>query len=238
MVLLLNSGRRFGNSPSILHRIFTVKFVVAIFLLFILAVLIINVYVADYGKKYIVKNPVVSGQFKTGLPVAIVLGASVYSDGRLSPVLEQRAMTAYELYSAGIVKKVLVSGDNHVENYNEVMPIRKYLLDKGVPPEDIFTDFAGFDTYDTMYRAVKIFGVKEAYVVTQSFHLPRSLYAARNVGLNAYGVAADKEDYYFRNNLREFFATSKTYFEVVTDAPSLFLGRQIPITGDGRESLE
>jgi SanA protein len=152
-------------------------------------------------------------------------------------MLEERAKTAFDLYKSGLVKKLLVSGDNRTATYNEVMPIRKYLLESGVPADDIFTDFAGLNTYDSMYRARKIFGATDVLVVSQSFHLPRAIYAARNVGLNAYGVPADIEGSYFRNNTREIFATAKTFFKVVTQAESLFLGREISIEGDGRDSL-
>jgi SanA protein len=239
MVLLLKAGNRNSSSGARSRRVSLVKLAFIGFLALLLLALIVNTHVTSFGKKYILKGEMAEDFLDdTEMPVAIVLGASVYSDGTLSPLLEERAVTAFDLYSSKRVKKILVSGDNHVENYNEVIPIRDFLIEKGVPAEDVFTDFAGFDTYDTMYRAVRIFGVTNALVVTQSFHLPRALFAARNVGLDAYGVPADKSDVYIRNNLREFFATAKTYFEVVTDAPSLFLGRQIPIEGDGRESLK
>lgn len=244
MVLLLNPGNRKGAFLARFRRFSLLRMAFIVFLALLLVALIVNTHVTSFGKKFMLvgdareKFELDGSGVPKEVPVAIVLGASVYSDGTLSPLLEERALTAFELHKEGRVKKILVSGDNHVSNYNEVIPIREYLVEKGVPTEDVFTDFAGFDTYDTMYRAVRIFGVKNALIVTQSFHLPRALFAARNVGLEAYGVSADKSDSYIRNNLREFFATAKTYFEVVTDAPSLFLGRQIPISGDGRESLK
>ncbi len=239
MVLLLQEGRptpRHGMGSSKLRpkRLF-LFLVLTVFLL----VLIINVYVFSYGKRYILDSTT-----KTPFPgsdgvvsVAIVLGASVYSDGTLSPMLEERAKTALELYKNGVVKKLLVSGDNRVSSYNEVIPIRAYLLDHDIPEEDIFTDFAGFNTYDSMYRAKKIFGAKNVLIVTQRFHLPRAIYAARHVGLNAYGVSADIEGAYFENNAREVLATTKTFIKVATHAKSLFLGRHISIEGDGRDSL-
>lgn len=238
MVLLLKPGIRNSRGLSRLRRFSISRLFFIGFLVLLLVALIINTHVNSFGKKYILNGDAREVFESKDIPVAIVLGASVYSDGTLSPLLEERAVAAFDLYKAGRVKKILVSGDNHVSNYNEVIPIREYLVEKGIPTEDLFTDFAGFDTYDTMYRAVRIFDVKNALIVTQSFHLPRAIFAARNVGLDAYGVPADKSSSYIRNNLREFFATAKTYFEVVTDAPSLFLGRQISIEGDGRESLK
>lgn len=219
-------------------KISVTKVLILAVLFVFLGVLVINVYVSAYGKKYIITDRT-DNPFGTSssTPIALVLGASVYSDGTLSPMLEERAKTAFDLYKGGLVKKLLVSGDNRTATYNEVMPIRKYLLESGVPADDIFTDFAGLNTYDSMYRARKIFGATDVLVVSQSFHLPRAIYAARNVGLNAYGVPADIEGSYFRNNTREIFATAKTFFKVVTQAESLFLGREISIEGDGRDSL-
>ncbi len=214
------------------------KFFVSLILFVLLNVLVINVYVSAYGQKYILKDPTVSPfTASSSMPVAIVLGASVYSDGTLSPMLEERAKTALMLYHNGMAKKLLVSGDNRTPSYNEVMPIRKYLLDNKVPPEDIFTDFAGLNTYDSMYRAKNIFGADNLLIVTQSFHLPRAIFAARQLGLNAYGIPADLGGIYLKNDAREVFATTKTFFKVATHAQSLFLGRQISIEGDGRDSL-
>lgn len=169
---------------------------------------------------------------------AILLGASVYSSGQLSPLLEERAETALELYRSGKVRKILVTGDNSTPMYNEVLPTREYLLKADVPAEDIFVDFAGFNTYDSVYRAREIFGVDQAFVVSQGFHLPRAVFAARKIGLNAYGVPAGEGRYLVKNNIREVFAIAKTFFEVVLGLDPHFLGPNIPIEGDGRGSLE
>lgn len=231
-----------------------------LFLVFFLVVLIVNVHVFSFSKQFILSDvkDLTDSPFPTSpnglgyetngpdgntfnnrpIPVAIVLGASVYSDGSLSPVLEERAQKALELYRIGVVSKILVSGDNMAVTYNEVMPIRKYLLDNGVAEEDVFADFAGFNTYDSMYRAREIFGAEDILVVTQSFHLPRAVYTARHLGLNAYGVPADGQGYHFGNNIREIGATVKTFYEIETGAKPAFLGPKIPIDGDGRESLK
>src|SRR6185295_18531017 len=96
-----------------------------------------------------------------------------------------------ELYKAGTVSKILVSGDNSTVSHNEVNPVRDYLLASGIPDRDIFLDHAGFDTYSTMYRARDIFGVASILIATQSFHLPRAVFIARALGVDAYGVDAD-----------------------------------------------
>lgn len=207
-------------------------------ILLVIVTIAINVHVHRYSRDYILTNNAKSPFGNSSeVSVALVLGASVRSDGTLSPVLEDRAKSAIELYKTGKVEKLVVSGDNGQASYNEVVPMREYLMARGIPAENIFVDFAGFNTYDSMYRADYIFGAKNVIVVTQSFHLPRAIYTARHLGLNAYGMPADKREYYVKNDLREVLATVKTFFEVWLGANPKFLGPHIPIEGDGRESL-
>jgi SanA protein len=185
--------------------------------------------------------------------IALLLGASVYSDGTLSPALEERADTAIYLYKHNVVSKILVSGDNGTRSYNEVIPTREYLLLNNVLAQDIFVDYAGFDTYDSLYRARDVFEVNNVLVVTQTFHIPRAVFIARRLGLVAYGVPAGSEVLAdidsgidentrgiisIKNQVREFFAVTKAVYETVTDAKPRFLGTPIPIDGDGRWSLE
>jgi SanA protein len=171
--------------------------------------------------------------------VALVLGAQVYRDGRLSAMLEDRIQTAAALYKAGRVPKVLLSGDHGRVNYDEVGAMRERLLALGVPAPDIFTDHAGFDTWDSAQRARKVFDVHSALLVTQRYHLPRALYAARRAGLDATGVIADRRGYgrvMKRLELREDLARVKVIGDAVTHASARFLGPVIPISGDGRVS--
>jgi SanA protein len=171
--------------------------------------------------------------------VALVLGAQVYRDGRLSAMLEDRIQTAAALYRAGRVRKVLLSGDHGRVGYDEVGAMRKRLLALGVPAPDVFTDHAGFDTWDSAQRARKVFAVRSALVVTQRYHLPRALYAARRAGLQATGVIADRRGYgrvMKRLELREDVARVKVLGDTITHASARFLGPVIPVTGDGRAS--
>ncbi len=103
---------------------------------------------------------------------ALLLGARVYADGRLSDILKDRANTALDLYNNGQVERILVSGDHGQTTYDEVNALRDYLLEAGVAPEDLFLDHAGFDTYDSVYRARHIFQAGSLLIVTQNFHLP------------------------------------------------------------------
>lgn len=122
-------------------------------------------------------------------PVALVLGSQVVGDTP-SLILAARLETARALYEQGTVRAILVSGDNGEVNYNEVDPMRSWLIDHGVPETKVIGDYAGFDTYNSCVRAVEIFGVTEAVVVTQSYHLPRAIALCRTVGLDAVGARA------------------------------------------------
>ncbi|WP_373057514.1 vancomycin high temperature exclusion protein [Zunongwangia sp. H14] len=159
----------------------------------------------------------------------IVLGASVHSNGKLSPVLEDRMETAIELYQAGKVEQFLVSGDHKTEDYDEVGAMKNYLLQRGVPANKILEDHAGFDTYDSMYRSDEVIGIKDAIVVTQRFHLPRTMFIAKNLGLNYIGYVADKKKYKTSTRLmrREKLANFKALWEVITDGKPTTLKKRL-----------
>jgi SanA protein len=165
--------------------------------------------------------------------IAIVFGAGLRRDGRPTAVLRDRVDTAVELYRAGKVDKLLVSGDNRFENYNEPGAMRDYAIEQGVPPADIVEDFAGRRTYDTCYRARHIFGVEDAVLVTQSFHQPRALYLCNALGIPADGVPSD--NLRFRRGsmlwwqIRETPATLVALWEVHVSRPLPVLGNPEPI---------
>jgi SanA protein len=170
---------------------------------------------------------------------ALVLGAQVMPNGAPSSMLSDRISAAAELYKAGRVDKLLLSGDHSRKNYDEVGTMRRILLAQGIPAEDIFTDHAGFDTWDSAQRARRVFDVSSAVVVTQRFHMARALYDARRAGLQVTGYAADRRDYgrvMRRLQVREAAARVKTLGDAITGADPHFLGAEIPISGDGRRS--
>lgn len=174
-------------------------------------------------------------------PVAIVLGAGVRKDGTPSHALEDRLQQALELQRSGKVKKVLVSGDHGAEPYDETNTMRRWLLARGVPPEALFCDHAGFSTYDTFVRARHVFGIERAIVVTQGFHLPRALYVAQTMGIDAQGTPCDRRTYrkgaWFE--VRELGSRAKAWFQATMDPPDpSTLGPAISIEGDGRASWD
>jgi SanA protein len=165
--------------------------------------------------------------------VAIVFGAQVRRDGMPSVVLRDRIETAVALYKSGKVEKLLMSGDNRFEDYNEPESMRQYALTLGMPDSDIVLDYAGRRTYDTCYRAKEIFGVDSAILVTQAFHLPRSLFLCHAFGIDAVGVEA--ENYYYLKryrliwNTRELLATVQSALDVYLFRPLPVLGERQPI---------
>jgi vancomycin permeability regulator SanA len=201
--------------------------------LFALAVLITNLVITRSTTDSIIRSPEEAPRAQA----AIVLGARVYADGTPSPMLQDRLDTGIKLYKLGKVDKLLLSGDHGQTDYDEVNTMLAYVLARGVPTWDVFTDHAGFDTYDTMYRAIDVFRVRSALIVTQEFHLARSVYTAQTLGLDCVGVVADIQPYgdETRNRMREWLARGKAIFQLHISHPEpRFLGPPIPIDGDGR----
>jgi SanA protein len=139
---------------------------------------------------------------------ALILGAGVLRSGNLSSVLKDRVDEALDLYEAEKVEKIIASG-NRSADYNEVDPIVTYLINHSVPESDILIDYAGFDTYSSIYRARHVFGMSSITIVSQSFHLPRAIFIARNLNLTANGISADRGHYKLTNYFREMFADVK-----------------------------
>jgi SanA protein len=171
--------------------------------------------------------------------VAIVPGALVKPDGKMSAMLADRVKQAARLWHAGKVGKILVSGDHHSWAYDEPDTMRKALVMHGVPPRDVFEDHAGFDTWATMVRARSVFNITDAVVVTNGFHMPRALFLAEEAGIRATGLNADFHQWGYqgeKSSVREIFSRVKAIADVTLDTPAMG-GRTIPIqTSDGRES--
>lgn len=165
----------------------------------------------------------------------IVLGCKVKDDGSPSDMLRDRLTRGVELYMDGASGKILMSGDHGRKNYNEVGAMKRFAIDAGVPSKDVFMDHAGFSTYETMYRARDVFGAKKVIIVTQRYHLYRSLYIARSLGLDAVGVCSDYQTYrgQLRRDVREVLARCKDAVSCVLKPKPKYLGEAIPVSGDG-----
>jgi len=165
--------------------------------------------------------------------VAIVFGAQVRPDGSPSLMLQDRIETAVQLYHAGKVQKIIMSGDNRFAYYNEPAAMMAYAIERDVPPEDIQPDYAGRRTYDTCYRARDVFLVDAPILVTQKFHLPRAILTCRALGLDAVGVSADRRWYGYGalgwSSVRELAATLRATLDIILRRPAPVLGKPIPV---------
>ena len=165
---------------------------------------------------------------------AIILGAGIWGD-KPSPMLEDRLLEGIKLYKDGVVDKILATGDHGQNGYDEVSVMKKYIMEQGVPSEDIFMDHAGFSTYESMYRAKAVFDVENAIVVTQEYHLYRAIYIANQLGLNVLGAPSDPREYAGQayRNIREVLARNKDVIQCILKIKPTYLGEVISVFGDG-----
>ena len=169
-------------------------------------------------------------------PVAIIFGAWVTPSERPSAMLADRIKMGAELYHSGKAKVLLLTGDNHIDSYNEPEAMRQYALGLGVPDSALVLDYAGFRTYDSCYRARDVFQVTQAILVTQAFHLDRALLICNGLGLDAVGVSADvmrPTGYSWRSllvsELREYPSTALSVLDLLRGQQPTFLGDPLPI---------
>ncbi len=209
-----------------------VLILVLCFLTGVAAVFGIDAYVKNTAKKSIITEA--EAAELTDIDCVLVLGCKVNGD-RPSDMLEDRLLCGINVYNSGAAPKMLVSGDHGTVGYDEANVMKQYAMDKGVPSDDVFMDHAGFSTYESVYRAKEVFGVKKMIIVTQSYHLYRAVYIARQLGIEAYGVPSDYDWYVaeFQRNVREILARNKDFFAVIFDVKPTYLGEMIPISGDG-----
>ncbi|MDR7274044.1 SanA/YdcF family protein [Catenuloplanes atrovinosus] len=163
-------------------------------------------------------------------PVALVLGTQVLRTGEPGEFLAGRLETARQLYTTGKVRAILVSGDNGRRGYDEPTAMYSWLVRNGVPAEHVVRDYAGFDTYDSCFRAKRIFGVDRAIVVTQSFHIARSVALCRELGIDTDGVGDETvrgvQPMVWRNaSTREHLAHVKAVLDLISGRDPVHLGR-------------
>jgi SanA protein len=204
-----------------------------------LMILGINLYIIKSSEKYIYKDI-------SELPesdVVLVLGAFTYKD-RISLVLEDRVVSGIDILKQNKSKKILLTGDHSRNNYDEVNNMRKYVQKnaKWLDKNNIFLDHAGFDTYDSMYRAKEIFEIKKVIIVTQNFHINRSVFIARSLGIDAVGYSVNQDKYpdllQLKWKSREILSRVKAFRDVIFNSQPIFLGEKIPITGSGIKSWD
>ncbi len=163
--------------------------------------------------------------------VGIVFGAGILPNGQPTPYLQYRITTAVELYKAHKINILLMSGDNSTAAHNEPLVMENYAIKLGVPKTAIVLDDAGFDTYDTCYRAHAIFGLASATLISQGYHLPRAMSTCKGLGVANIGVIAihPTKDWTVSYIVREFLSTDKMVFQLVFKPNPTILGKPTPI---------
>lgn len=164
--------------------------------------------------------------------VGMVLGTSKLGrKGNINLYFEYRIRAAVELYKAGKIEYVLVSGDNGNENYDEPTDFKNELVARGIPAHRIFLDFAGFRTLDSVVRAREIFGQQKYTVISQKFHNERAIYLATKKGMDVVGYNAQDVVKYggFKTKVREIFARSKAFLDILIGVQPKFLGEKVEI---------
>lgn len=207
-------------------------FLAGLFLFGILSVAFINFYMISYADRYTITEEEASDI--VDIDCIMVLGCGVYQNNP-TPLLEDRLKRGVAVFQTGVSPKILMSGDHGQENYDEVNVMKQYALDQGIPEKDIFMDHAGFSTYESMCRAREIFGIDKMIIVTQKYHLPRAVYLARKLGIEAYGIASDYRNFggQFYRDCREVLARVKDLFVAIIQPDPTYLGEAIPISGNG-----
>lgn len=209
-----------------------IKIMIIGIIILMIAIFSLNIYVVNNTKNEIVKEENVSNI--EGVDCILILGAGIWGD-KPSPMLEDRLKEGIVLYKQGTTKKIIMSGDHSREDYDEVKIMKEYAESEGVPSEDIFMDHAGFSSYDSVYRAKEIFGVQKMIIVTQRYHLYRSLYIAKKLGIEVYGIESNLRIYpgqVFRE-IREILARDKDYFKCIMKPEASIMGEKISLDGSG-----
>ena len=199
----------------------------------LIIILILWVFIARSATVLGTKSRITEIEDSQSALVAIVFGAGLQRNGSPSPLLEDRIVTAAQLYFNGKVEKLLLSGDNRFINYNEPGAMKTFAMQLGVPENAIVLDFAGRRTYDTCFRAKAIFEVTKAILVTQNFHLSRAIFLCSKMDLKVTGVIADRRKYesgsIFIWEVREILATSAAILDIYVFKPVPVLGNKEPI---------
>ena len=193
----------------------------------VLITLFINLYMIGITKEKILDIKKLNDNYD----VIIILGCKVYEDNTPSLMLVKRLEKGIDVYNM-LNTKVLLTGDNTRNDYNEVVAMREYLLNSSIPESDIILDYAGISTYDSIYRAKYIFKAKKAVIITQKYHMYRALYLANKLDLEAVGVVADdipQKYIMLKNEIREILSRDKNFLKGIIKPKSKYLEDVLPI---------
>lgn len=186
-------------------------------------------------------DPVIFSREKDtpGSKVAIIFGAGI-NNNKPSKYLKDRLDAGIELYKNNKIDKILLSGDNGSDEHDELTVMKLYCYQHGVDTNKIYLDYAGFDSYSTLYRSKYIFNIDTAILVSQKYHLNRCINIGNKLGVKSYGFAADKGTYqgYKYASFREYFALVKSTIDLMIGRKPHFLGEKININGPSNYTKE
>lgn len=196
------------------------KYILIVLIVIILVPVIINFYVILSTKKRIVSG---DSELLTDIDYMVILGAGIRR-GKPSPMLEDRLKTGISLYNNDISNKILITGDHMNDDYDEVTVMKNYLLEHGIPEEDIITDNYGISTYDSIYRVKNVYKSNKVVIVSQRYHLYRALFLSDNLDLKSYGVEADLRYYYgqWYREIREILARNKDFIKGIIKPKAVY----------------
>ncbi|WP_281633949.1 SanA/YdcF family protein [Flavobacterium luteolum] len=211
------------------------KIVLYLSIIGLIAIVSVNYYVKSSTKKNIYYS---IKKFPKN-DVGIIFGAGI-NGNQPSKYLKDRLDAGIMLWKAKRINKILLSGDNGRDEYDELTVMKNYCYNHGVDTTKIFIDYAGFDTYSTMYRAKHIFKIKKATLISQEYHLNRAIYIGNKLGIKSAGYSANKGEYLGYNyvRFREYLSTFKSFFDVLRNREPHFLGGEININGESNYSKE
>ena len=196
------------------------KYILIVLIVIILVPVIINFYVI-----LSTKNRIVSGdsELLTDIDYIVILGAGIRR-GKPSPMLEDRLKTGISLYNNDISNKILITGDHMNDDYDEVTVMKNYLLEHGIPEEDIITDNYGISTYDSIYRVKNVYKSNKVVIVSQRYHLYRALFLSDNLDLESYGVEANLRYYYgqWYREIREILDRNKDFIKGIIKPKAVY----------------
>lgn len=171
--------------------------------------------------------------------VAIIFGAGINGD-QPSRYLKDRLDAGISLYKNHKVDKILLSGDNGRDEYDELSVMKLYCQKNGIDTTKIYIDYAGFDSYSTMYRAKYIFNVDTAILVSQKYHLNRCVYLGDKLGIKSFGYSADRGVYpgYKYYAFREKLSVAKAVLDIMRNRKPKYLGKQVDVNGTSNYTKE
>lgn len=219
---------------KIIKKIFI--FLIITMLTGIISLVVINEYMINNVKDNIIS--IEDLDLLNNVDCILVLGCGVDDEGNPSKMLNDRIETGVEAFKNCSTSRIIMSGDHGKDDYDEVNTMKTIAIQNGIDADDIFCDHAGFSTYESMYRANDIFGAKKIIIVTQRYHLTRAIYDAKQLGIEAYGVEADKERYggQLYRDFREFLARGKDFLWCIFKPEPTYRGEKIPLNLKGSET--